>query len=238
MPGYEGITQELKTIYPDAVIETIANVTEGQACTALIGLESLEQQRGNSLGPITFGACDNGVLSDQVRLEKLLKDPDIDVIVWGVRGHANAARHPKMFGWIDEENGNIKQVSVKTPLGNPESDPIILGTFTFRKAEDFHKVVERLIARGGQINGEYYIDSCITDALELGLNCHLFEVDHFLCWGTPNDLRTFEYWQSCFHKWSGHPYRLEQDGRVLSDVLPELEASYRAIVPELPGSYE
>lgn len=234
MPGYEGITQELKTIYPDAVIETIANVTEGQACTALIGLESLEQQRGNSLGPITFGACDNGVLYDQVRLEKLLKDPDIDVIVWGVRGHANAARHPQMFGWIDEGDGNIRQISVKQPLSNPESDPIVLGTFTFRLAEDFHHVVDRLIARDGRINGEYYIDSCINDAIELGLKCHFFEVDHYLSWGTPNDLRTFEYWQSCFHKWAGHPYKLNLDSRVSKQKSDSLESSYQKTSPLAP----
>ena len=48
----------------------------------------------------------------------------------------------------------------------------------------------------------------------MGLSCHLFEVDSFISWGTPNDLKTFEYWQSCFHKWAHHPYRLELDSRV------------------------
>jgi hypothetical protein len=39
----------------------------------------------------------------------------------------------------------------------------------------------------------------------------VLEVDHYLCWGTPNDLKTFEYWQSCFHKWDSHPYRWQED---------------------------
>jgi hypothetical protein len=60
-------------------------------------------------------------------------------------------------------------------------------------------------------------------------------VDSFLSWGTPNDLRTFEYWQSCFHKWPGHPYRLEKDGRVPADGIAALEARYSAMVPTLPG---
>ena len=30
----------------------------------------------------------------------------------------------------------------------------------------------------------------------------------------PNDLKTFEYWQSCLHKWPSHPYRLEEDRNV------------------------
>ena len=53
-------------------------------------------------------------------------------------------------------------------------------------------------------------------------------------WGTPNDLRTFEYWQSCFHKWAGHPYRLEQDARVPPEAVAGLESRYRATVPVIP----
>ncbi len=235
MPGQQEISDELKHIYSEAVIETIPAVTEGQACTALIGLEALERAIGSVPGPVTFGACDNGALYDAEAFQQLADNTDVDVIVWGVRGHANAARHPQMYGWINAENGLIRGISVKTPLDSPATDPIVLGTFTFRRAEDFRRVVEHLIARDGRINGEFYIDSCINDAIELGLRCHLFEVDNFLSWGTPNDLRTFEYWQSCFHKWAGHPYRLELDGRVPKEALHALEVSYQSILPELPG---
>jgi hypothetical protein len=48
----------------------------------------------------------------------------------------------------------------------------------------------------------------------MGLNCRLFEVDHFISWGTPNDLRTYEYWQACFHKWDQHPYKMENDLKI------------------------
>ena len=141
-----------------------------------------------------------------------------------------------MFGWIDAEGGLIRSISVKTPLGYPASDPIVLGTFTFRRANDFRSALERLVAREGRINGEFYIDSLINDAIALGLQCHLFEVDSYLCWGTPNDMRTFEYWQSCFHKWTSHPYRLELDGRVASDQLDALKARYQATIPALPAA--
>ncbi|MBU9212256.1 sugar phosphate nucleotidyltransferase [Burkholderia multivorans] len=235
MPGYIEITTELRRLYPNAIIETLPGVTEGQATTALIGLDALERECGAVPGPVTFGACDGGALYDLDALRRCMQDQDVDVLVWGVRGHPNAVRNPQMFGWIDEEDGVIRSISVKAPLSTPQTDAIVLGTFTFRRAEDFRRVVERLIARDGRINGEFYIDSCINDAVELGLRCRLFEVDNLLSWGTPNDLRTFEYWQSCFHKWAGHPYRLELDGRVASEALPALEAAYRPIVPGLPG---
>jgi NDP-sugar pyrophosphorylase family protein len=234
MLGYADVANQLRLLYPKAIIKTIDRVTEGQACTALIGLDALEDEVGSNCFPITIGACDNGALYDIEAFVKLVNDPLVDVIVWGIRGYPNAARNPKMFGWIDAEGGLIRSISVKTPLGYPASDPIVLGTFTFRRANDFRSALERLIAREGRINGEFYIDSLINDAIALGLQCYLFEVDSFLCWGTPNDMRTFEYWQSCFHKWASHPYRLELDGRVGSDELDALKARYQATIPALP----
>ncbi|UFS69731.1 NTP transferase domain-containing protein [Geomonas sp. RF6] len=234
MPGHREISRTLADTYPGAVIETLPGVTEGQACTALAGLEALERALGEVPGPVTFGACDNGVLYDPERLRRLLDDPETDVVVWGARGHANAVRRPEMFGWIDAERGAIRGISVKKPLGDPATDPIVIGTFTFRSAADFRRVVQRLMSREGRVNGEFYLDSCINDALQLGLTCRLFEVDGYLSWGTPNDLKSFEYWQSCFHKWSGHSYLMELDGRIPPEALSSLTLRYQALVPEVP----
>ncbi|MFC0240111.1 NTP transferase domain-containing protein [Rhodopseudomonas telluris] len=235
MPGEEQISAELAREFSSAVIETIPGVTEGQACTAIVGLDALERRVGVIPGPITIASCDFGVLYDAEALPRLLKDDTVDVVVWAVRGHANAVRHPEMFGWIDAVDGRIRRVSVKAPLASPATDPLVLGTFTFRKAEDLRRVVSRLIDRGIRVNNEFYLDSCINEAIALGLNCHVFEVDHYLSWGTPNDLRTFEYWQSCFHKWSEHPYRLERDGRIPAAARPDLEARYR--IPARPKQF-
>jgi len=235
MRGYANVVNQLKSLYPKAIIKTIDHLTEGQACTALIGLDALVDEDEKSYFPITVGACDNGALYDIGDFVKLVNDPLVDVIVWGIRGYPNAIRHPKMFGWIDAEGALIRSISVKNPLRTPASDPIVLGAFTFRRADDFRRALDRLVARDGRINGEFYIDSLINDSIALGLQCHLFEVDSYLCWGTPNDLRTFEYWQSCFHKWNNHPYRLELDRRVPLDQVDSLDARYKATIPELPG---
>jgi len=34
----------------------------------------------------------------------------------------------------------------------------------------------------------------------MGLKTVVFEIDKYICWGTPNDLRTFEYWKAYFTK--------------------------------------
>lgn len=233
MPGFADISKTLTETYTGALIKTVPAVTEGQACTALLGLDETLRSRPSVPEPITFGACDNGALFNHEKLAALFADQSTDVIVWVVRGHANAIRHPKMYGWVAEEDGLIKSISVKEPLSSPATDPIVLGTFTFRSAETFRRCVDRMMAREARVNGEFYLDTCVNDALDLGMCCRIFEVDHYISWGTPNDLRTFEYWQSCFHKWDGHPYRLEHDPRIPATEVAALEQRFAQIVPEL-----
>lgn len=239
MPGLADIQKEIKEYFPNSVMTLVPQVTEGQACTALIGLDALEKliisNELDDLSLITFGACDNGVLFNQTAYQALINNPEVDVIVWGAHGHTNAVRKPQMFGWIDAKaDGRINAISVKTPLASLETDPIVIGIFTFKSPSDARRAIDSLITRNGRINGEFYLDSCINDAIGLGLRCHLFEVDSFISWGTPNDLKTFEYWQSCFHKWPHHPYRLELDSRVERIALEGLSLRYAASTPALP----
>ena len=58
-----------------------------------------------------------------------------------------------------------------------------------------------------------------VNAIALGLRVRVFEIEHYLCWGTPVDLRTFEYWQRCFDRWPSHPYRMALDSRI-ADAAP------------------
>ena len=120
-----------------------------------------------------------------------------------------------MYGWIDvNSNNDIQEVSVKKSLNDSKKDHVILGIFTFKNLSILKECLESLFIREEKINNEYYMDSAIQDAINLGLKCKVFEVDSFLCWGTPNDYKTFKYWQSCFHLWDSHEYDISRDERI------------------------
>ena len=223
MPLQKKITEKIKQLYPQAVIQHIDNITEGQACSAIIGLNALNKKLNKIPTPITIAACDNGAIYNSENLNQIIKETKADIVVWGIRGYSSAIRNPHMFGWIKAENGQIQYISVKKPLKSLKSDPIAIGTFTFCKEKYLQQSVQKLIERNGKINGEYYIDSAINDAIKSGLKCYLFEVDNYLPWGTPNELRTFEYWQACFHKWKSHPYRIELDERIPENMMHKLK---------------
>jgi len=230
LPGLDAIQAELRSAFPECRFVLLDGVTDGQARTCLLGLDQVDPDK-----PLTIGACDSGALYDGARFNRLLADPGTDVIVWTMRGHPGARRHPQMYGWVAAERGRAVGVSVKTPLADPGCDPAIVGAFTFKRARDFRAAAERMIAREAKINGEYYVDTCVEDAIALGLRCWIFDIDHYVGWGTPDDHRSFEYWQSCLHKWPSHPYDLGRDSRLPKVSRQELCDRYRALRPTRPA---
>ncbi len=200
------LTKNINKEFKNADIKFIDSETDGQASTCLLGLEENDLNK-----PLLISACDNGVIYDQSKFYELTNNPSIDIVVWGCRNYPGARKKPQMYGWIKEEDNLIKKVFVKSPYKDPEKDPIVTGTFFFKEAKLFKRIAQELIKNNQRINNEFYVDSCINNAIDLGLKVVLFEVDFFLCWGTPDDLKTYQYWQNCFDEWEQHPYKKTLD---------------------------
>ncbi|KCZ85721.1 hypothetical protein HAD_08550 [Hyphomonas adhaerens MHS-3] len=229
IPGVEEIELKLLTSFVGAETVMLDEVTEGQAITCKHGLSRVAPDQ-----PVTVGACDNGMLYDPKKFEAAMAG-DADVLVWTVRGHVDGKMRPKQFGWVQaDKDGAVRDVLVKEAPEDPATAPMIVGAFTFRRASDFAACIDALVDRDGRVNGEFYVDSLIADAVAKGLNCQIFEIDHYIGWGTPNDLKTFEYWQSCFHKWPSHPYKLQNDRRIPGASIGGLADRYAATVPDRP----
>lgn len=218
-----GIDKTIHKHYPDARIAVLDHVTRGQAETCQFGLSG---ERLNS--PLFIGACDNGMVWDHEAYMKLRDCPATDVIIWSFRHNQASAVHPEYYGWIDADVfGNVRRISVKKAISDdPYNDHAIVGAFYFKKARYFTWALNQLYKKNIKVNGEFYVDSCIKEILGTRLNVKVFEVDNYICWGTPNDLRTYNYWQSFFHKCPWHPYLIEKDTIVDRSKIKNLEKSF------------
>lgn len=230
MEGYLDVEGEISKHILNSVFVELDELNDGQARTVR---EALNASKEN--GMVVVGACDNGLLYDSKLHDDLMLSKKFDLLVWVARGHANAVRRPEMFGWAIEKDGLVSGVSVKSPLGDPSSDPIVIGTMSFKNGEVLKRCLDNLFSREGKVNGEFYLDSIVEDALALGLRVGLFQVDSYVSWGTPNDLRTFEYWQSCFELWDSHPYSVENDRWVPSAEVDTLRRAITLKTPAIVG---
>ncbi|MCL6274283.1 NTP transferase domain-containing protein [Muricauda sp. 2012CJ35-5] len=218
------LEKSIKQVYPKAKILPISGTTEGQACTCELGLANEDNQQ-----PLLIAACDNGMIYNKERYSELLDDKQIDAIIWSFKNHPSSEQNPEMYGWLKVDGlENVTGVSVKKQIsGSPRNDHAIVGTFYFRKAKYFLDALKRMYEKDIRVNGEFYVDSCVNELVDMGLNVKVFQIDHYLGWGTPNDYRTFKYWQSFFHKVDWHPYRLEKDPTMKISSILNLKEEYQ-----------
>ncbi len=220
------IDQAIKLIQPNAHIRIINYVTEGQAITCELGLEGIHDS-----SPLLIAACDNGMLWDHDKYQKLINNPNIDAIIWTFKGHPSSRENPHMYGWVNTDvSGDIIKatgVSVKKSISDtPNNDHAIVGTFYFRHAELFKQALNKLVDDNTRVNGEFYVDSLMGVLINMDYKVAVFEVDSYIGWGTPNDYETFKYWQSYFHKEGNHPYNIRIDPTVNQHMAEELIANF------------
>lgn len=214
MKGLDALESTLRNNYPNIFIELLNSNTSGQASTCLEGIKDLDFD-----SPLLISACDNGVIYNVNKFKELFEDLSIDIVVWGCRGYPGAIKNPYMYAWIEEENNLVKNICVKKINKDTLNDPVVTGTFFFRKVSIFESITNDLIRKNLKVNNEYYIDSSINNAIQLGYKVVYFEIDYYLCWGTPNDLETYIYWQDCFDKWSNHEYKKNLDKDFLEEKV-------------------
>ena len=106
-----------------------------------------------------------------------------------------------MYAWLDvDENDFIKRVSVKKPFNDINNKYAIIGTMLFKKSKYFKEGLNYIYKNNIKTNNEYYVDNMIEPLINMGYKCKIFNVDNYLCWGTPNDYKTYNYWFNYFKK--------------------------------------
>jgi NDP-sugar pyrophosphorylase family protein len=181
--------------YPNSEFIYIDYITEGQACSCELALKNMNDINN----PILISACDNGVYYDINEYSKLINDNDVDIIIWSFSNNSTSKLYPNMYAWLDvDENNFIKRVSVKKPFDDCKNIYAIIGTMLFKKAEYFLEGLKYIYNDNLRTNGEFYVDNMIEPLIKNGYKCKIFNVKNYLCWGTPNDYKTYNYWFEYF----------------------------------------
>lgn len=185
----------LNNYYPNTEHYPIKDVTDGQASTVKIGLPS------NLNTPILISACDNGVCYDFEEFDKMISDESIDVIIWAFKNNPTSKHNPNIYSWLDvDDNGFIKKVYCKEFIfDDPLKYNAIIGTMYYRKSSYFLDGLLQNYEKELKTNNEYYVDDVINRNIEKCLKVKVFTVKNYLCWGMPNEYKTYNYWLNYFN---------------------------------------
>lgn len=223
------IEKEIKAVEPNAKIIPLSEVTEGQACTCELGLKDEDLD-----SPLVIAPSDWQALWDADKYSKLINDGETDAIVWSFKHSQMGALKPEAYGWIAaDENDTVTEVSVKKPVSDePYNDHGVLAIFSFRKVSIFLEGLKYLYDNNIRVNNEFYVDSVMDALVKMGKNVKVFEASHYLTWGTPDEFKMYEYWQSFFHKCDWHPYTVYKDVFMNTEKASEYAARYEAFEQE------
>lgn len=186
--------QDVQEYFPTATVVPLEETTNGQATTCMLALQDVDDET-----PITITACDNGALYNETHLQNLLDDRSIDVIVWSFHNNPTSKLYPHMYAWLSiDETFALRDVSIKKPFEDRPNHHAIVGTMFFRKAKYFKQGYAHIVEHDLRTAGEFYVDNLLKPLVDMGLRVVVFPVDYYLCWGTPNDYKTFIYWDEYF----------------------------------------
>ena len=204
------IDKVIKNTYHNTEVVSLRNVTQGQACTCELGLKNFQVDLEK---PIMISACDNGVYYDSNEYLNLVNDESVDIIVWTFRNNQTSKVNPNSYAWLDvDENNCIKHVSCKKFIYDDISTThAIIGTMFFRKGQYFMDGLNKNYDENIRTNNEFYVDDVLNQNIKDGLKVKVFEVKNYICWGAPNDYKTYNYWKDFFNKCEWHPYKIEND---------------------------
>lgn len=188
------IDKNILSIYPESIVLKDNNPT-WQASSVYLSKGIL---LWNDI--INIWACDNSMTYDINRYNKLIKDKNIDFLVWCFKGYYWINNNPNEYSYcITDKNNNIKSVSLKKKVSNtPIKDNTLVWAFTFKKSKYFFENYEKMFEKQDKINWEFYIDTLLNYCIDSWLRWKVFLVDKYIWFWTQNDLKTYKYYYEYF----------------------------------------
>ncbi len=189
------LDEVLKQEIPSCIIVPVKELTQGQACTCMLAMPYLEPNES-----VYIGSCDTAAEFDQKTYDTLSNSEDVDCIVWTMTQQPTMKVRPEKHGWCKLEAGGffIQDMSVKVPVSqDPFNDHAVIGSFWFRRVQDFVDATNLMIAEDYRANNEFFVDSLPVFMKKLGKQSVIFDVDIVVSWGTPKDLYFYQYMDYC-----------------------------------------
>jgi hypothetical protein len=172
----------------DVEVITIPKVTEGQAITARIGIESIDE---HSPFPVNVLSSDNA-FTPEIFWDVFTVSAKNAITIWTSSKYPLSHLTPKHYAWINLKD---KKVIKKNTPPNFVDWELITGNFTFSNREMALSLINELTKKNIRVNNEFYLDSLIELAFERDLSVQTINVPNFLAVGTPEEFLTYQYFR-------------------------------------------
>ena len=124
---------------------------------------------------------------------KIMKN--CEAIIFSFVGYPYARWTPNQYGWLKMNNDNsVNSIGYKSGWDSNFTNPIITGHFYFPSIGKLKVNLKLFIESLKNSDKEISIDEFCGFLITKNQPVLSYQVDDFLCLGTPNEFRTYEYW--------------------------------------------
>ncbi len=107
------------------------------------------------------------------------------------------------YAYIRESNLQLLEIREKQPFTSDKTKEFAsTGGYYFKSVSLMKQYFSQQIQQDLSVNGEFYVSSAFELMARDLLNVGVYEVHHFMQWGTPEDLDEYKYWSNTFKELS------------------------------------
>jgi NDP-sugar pyrophosphorylase family protein len=129
--------------------------------------------------------------------ERFLDEFDPDGVLPAYHGFHPHSGGNTNYAYVRESNGRVSEVREKKPFTEDKTQEFAsTGTYYFKSADLMIQYFKKEIETNIHVNNEFYVSSAFDLMAKDSLKVNVFEIKHFMQWGTPADLREYEYWSN------------------------------------------
>jgi NDP-sugar pyrophosphorylase family protein len=186
--------QILKNMVPNCKILTIPNHKKGPIYTILsTDIDSYIHDEEQ----VIICYCDNPYLWNYNEFKKWVIEHDSDGCILSHYGFHPHRLSPTFMAHIQENNLLVSAIKEKEPYtDDPMSEHASTGTYYFKKGSYIKKYFRQSIDQNLNYNGEFYVTLTYNLLIKDGLKVHCYPTDFVTVFGTPEEVKNFEAWQT------------------------------------------
>jgi NDP-sugar pyrophosphorylase family protein len=193
------------SLCPKAKIISIPNHKKGPVFTVL---DSKVTDYLDDEEEVIITYCDNPYLWDYEDFKKTVKEKNSDGCILSHTGFHPHRLSPTFMAHIKDNDLNVLEVKEKEPYtDNFWEEQASTGTYYFKKGKYVKKYFQDLIDLNINYKGEFYVTLIYNLLIKDGLRVDAYPTEFVMVFGTPEEVRTFEAWQTILKS----PQRIKND---------------------------
>lgn len=114
--------------------------------------------------------------------------------------HPHSGGHTN-YAYVRELGLQALEIREKQPFTSVKTAEFASsGTYFFASAREMVHYFEKIMQDDLTTAGEFYVSTAIDSMIRDSLRVGVFEIEHFMQWGTPEDFEAYEGWSKVFEK--------------------------------------